>query len=461
MYKKVLKRFTGVLLSLIFLGVLVGAANAVTTFNMTAGTTTLTMPDATVVPMWGFALDSTDIGGVVTPGDGLVKVPGDPLVVPPGETIVIISLTNNLPEPVSLNILGQMLTPAGGPVWTAGTSDAVVSTGSRPVGDTTARVRSFAHETPPGGTVSYTWANFKPGSYLLLSGTNPAKQVQMGLYAAVTQDVAAGVAYTGASYTKELVLVYSEVDPEMHEAVAGGYYGANPINPPPVGKVAIPSSLHRDAKYFLINGMAYEPGGGLDPVNAGIPVGTDDRVLLRLLNAGYETHVPQILNMYMRLLAEDGNPLSYSRERYGISLPAAKTADVIVKPTIAGTFPLYDAMLNLTNAGDGAPGGMLSYLNIALVDTDGDTVVDNLDNCTLVPNPAQRDTDGDNFGNYCDTDLNNDGTTNGTDVLVLRGVFLTADPDADFNGDNIVNGGDILILRDFFLQPPGPSGLVP
>jgi FtsP/CotA-like multicopper oxidase with cupredoxin domain len=209
--------------------------------------------------------------------------------------------------------------------------------------------------------------------------------------------------------------------------------------------------------------MAYKPGGGLDPVNNGTPIGTNDRVLLRLLNAGYEIHVPQILNMYMRLLAEDGNPFPSSREQYGISLPAAKTADVIIKPTIAGTFPLYDAMLNLTNAGDAAPGGMLSYLNIALVDTDTDGVVDNLDNCILVANVDQRDTNGDGFGNICDTDLNNDGVTNGLDVGELKLVFLNTGPglDADFNGDEVVNGLDVGILKTFFLQPPGPSGLVP
>ena len=150
MYQKVIKKFTGIFISLLFLGVMAGTADAVTTFNMTAGPTTLTMPDSTVVPMWGFALDSTNVDGAVTDGDGIVKVPGDVLVVPPGETTVIINLTNNLPEPVSLNILGQMLTPAGGPVWTVGTSETVASTGSRTPGDTTARVRSFAHETPAG-----------------------------------------------------------------------------------------------------------------------------------------------------------------------------------------------------------------------------------------------------------------------------------------------------------------------
>ena len=56
----------------------------------------------------------------------------------------------------------------------------------------------------------------------------------------------------------------------------------------------------------------------------------------------------------------------------------------------------------------------------AVGDTDGDGVMDASDNCTLVANPDQIDTDGDGFGNRCDTDLDNDGITNGLDVGILN-----------------------------------------
>lgn len=42
----------------------------------------------------------------------------------------------------------------------------------------------------------------------------------------------------------------------------------------------------------------------------------------------------------------------------------------------------------------------------AAIDTDGDGVTDSSDNCTLTPNPLQRDTDADGYGNICDADLN-------------------------------------------------------
>ncbi|MEO0423570.1 MAG: FG-GAP-like repeat-containing protein [Pseudomonadota bacterium] len=91
------------------------------------------------------------------------------------------------------------------------------------------------------------------------------------------------------------------------------------------------------------------------------------------------------------------------------------------------------------------------------VDTDGDGVPDSADNCSLLPNPGQLDSNGDGFGNRCDPDLNNDNIVNLGDVALFRDAFGTDDPDADFTGDGIVNGIDFRILRSFFGSPPGPG----
>lgn len=94
-------------------------------------------------------------------------------------------------------------------------------------------------------------------------------------------------------------------------------------------------------------------------------------------------------------------------------------------------------------------------------DTDLDNVPDECDNCTLVANPSQCDTDGDGFGNLCDADLNNNGTVNFTDLGLLKSVYLTADPDADFNCNGVVNITDLGLLKTMMYSTPGPSGLVP
>jgi hypothetical protein len=331
-------RLLEVLLCLVLVGFVAGTASAVTTFNMAAGETTLTVPGGTAIPMWGFSLTSTNVNGTVTPGDGVIKVPGEPLVVPPGETTVTINLTNNLSEPVSLMILGQQMTLAGGPVYTDGLTG---PSGPKDPNNFARRVRSFAHETPAGGVGTYTWTDFKVGTYLLQSGTNPAKQVQMGLYSAVKKDHAPGQAYPGVAYTRDLIMLYSEVDPAMNAAISGGTYG-------PGGTIT--SSLKREPKYFLINGMAFNPAapGGLDPVAF---VDGLDKVLIRVINAGYVLHVPEFSNAYVSLVAEDGYKRIYPTQQYSLEMPAGKIYDVMLTPGAAGRYAVHDAALHLTNMG--------------------------------------------------------------------------------------------------------------
>jgi hypothetical protein len=94
-------------------------------------------------------------------------------------------------------------------------------------------------------------------------------------------------------------------------------------------------------------------------------------------------------------------------------------------------------------------------------DADGDGILDHEDNCTLVANADQRDTNGDGFGNVCDPDLDDNGLVNRADIRLLRDALFTADADADFNGDGIVDLIDVGIARGFLFQAPGPSGLLP
>ena len=103
-------------------------------------------------------------------------------------------------------------------------------------------------------------------------------------------------------------------------------------------------------------------------------------------------------------------------------------------------------------------------------DQDGDGIADSQDNCILVANGplipdaggnSQLDTDGDNYGNICDPDFNNDLIVGSADLAYFKTKFFSNDPDADLNGSGVVNAADLVILRSFFFQPPGPSGLVP
>ncbi len=103
-----------------------------------------------------------------------------------------------------------------------------------------------------------------------------------------------------------------------------------------------------------------------------------------------------------------------------------------------------------------------------LPDSDGDGVDDPDDNCMLVPNPDQCDTNLDGLGNVCDADVTNDGVVAILDFNVLRSNFgKTCDPirpwgdcaDTDFTCDGSVAILDFNILRSTLGGPPGPSGL--
>jgi uncharacterized repeat protein (TIGR03806 family) len=94
-------------------------------------------------------------------------------------------------------------------------------------------------------------------------------------------------------------------------------------------------------------------------------------------------------------------------------------------------------------------------------DRDGDGVSDGQDNCTLLVNASQIDTDGDDFGNWCDCDLDQNRVCDSADFLILvqdantgtdRGVG------SDMNGDGTVDGDDgALILLGIDRGTPGPS----
>ncbi len=103
-----------------------------------------------------------------------------------------------------------------------------------------------------------------------------------------------------------------------------------------------------------------------------------------------------------------------------------------------------------------------SFTTVGGTDSDSDGIPDSSDNCLLVANADQRDTNGDGYGNSCDPDLDNNGTVNFADISLWIPFFNTPTfGDADFNGDGNAGFVDYTLMAAYFLQPPGPSGIAP
>jgi hypothetical protein len=84
-------------------------------------------------------------------------------------------------------------------------------------------------------------------------------------------------------------------------------------------------------------------------------------------------------------------------------------------------------------------------------DADGDTISDDIDNCSQTPNVDQRDIDEDGYGNACDCDLNNDDIVNLSDYLLFSQEWgQTGSNYADFNADELVNLADYAIFGCFW-----------
>lgn len=123
-------------------------------------------------------------------------------------------------------------------------------------------------------------------------------------------------------------------------------------------------------------------------------------------------------------------------------------------------FYVLEYKIESLNLNDGKPGSWVGG-TLHLVgnsDFDNDGVDDDSDNCLNTPNPEQRDTDGDGYGNLCDADFNCNGLVDPGDFSLLKARFgSSSHPDQDLNSNGIVDPSDFSRLKSVFGLPPGPS----
>jgi len=93
---------------------------------------------------------------------------------------------------------------------------------------------------------------------------------------------------------------------------------------------------------------------------------------------------------------------------------------------------------------------------------DGDGVADRNDNCLIVNNADQVDTDADDCGNLCDADYNQSGTVDIGDFGFFLRCFGTNNPlcqhTPPINSTTLASLGDFGFFLGHFGLAPGPSG---
>lgn len=290
------------------------------------------------------------IWGLATSPTAAPQVPGPVLEATVGD-MVEITLHNMLNEPVSLTFPGQEIAP-------------------EPVLDAGGRLVSLTRFAAPGRSVVYSFPAYRPGTFRYESGTSPERQVQMGLYGALIvrpagwDDPASPNYYTaygadtGSGYDVEAVILLSEFDRAAHEVIAtGDLY--NPLNYAP--------------QYWLVNGRPFPdcvapPDTSTQPLSSRVPVLAGQRVLLRLINAGFLAHTLAFQEGPARVVAEDGRPrrsplLDATYDKNAITLGAGQSADLVFTPP-EGEHYLYDRdLLHLVNTDD-YPGGMMALVDV-------------------------------------------------------------------------------------------------
>ncbi|MGE5552498.1 MAG: fibronectin type III domain-containing protein [Betaproteobacteria bacterium] len=298
------------------------------------------LPGGISVPFWGLSSD---------PG-AEPQLPGPVIEAVVGDTVEI-TLHNTLAEPVSLLLAGQGVPP-------------------EPVLDGAGRLVSLVRVAPPGGSAVYRFAATRPGTFRYESGTSPERQVQMGLYGAlIVRPVgyadpghpAYHTAYgpeTTSTYDTEALLLISELDPAAHTAIAAG----EPYD-----------LLTYAPRYWLLNGRPFPDCTAPadfsgQPLSARLRARTGERLLLRVVNAGFLAHTLALPGAGGRLVGEDGWPLRTPEldgtyERTAVTLGPGKTCDLLLTPP-DGRHVLYGReLLTLANV-DETPGGLLTLLEV-------------------------------------------------------------------------------------------------
>lgn len=309
------------------------------------------------MPFWGFA----------TSFAGAPRLPGPVIEATVRDTVIVVLRNCSILIPASLIFPGQhnvrAMRPGSGwrraaPQYSGGE---MISLTDFLGPDSTGRIR-------------YRFTATRPGVHLYESGTNPENQVQMGLYGVlIVRPMGHDIPYTpnyrtaygagtGSRFDVEHLLVLGEVDSQMHAALGqgGGY-----------------DTLRFAPDYWMINGRCYpdtikadnDPALPSQPYGSAITARVGQRLLLRLVNAGFLPNTMHFGGLVGRVVGTDGFALRSrdadgTYEKAAVTLGPGQTFDVLLRPQNTGVYYLRAREYNHVVNNDTFPGGMMTRLTV-------------------------------------------------------------------------------------------------
>jgi len=323
-------------------------------------TGSLSLPGGNI-PFWGFA-DALRV---------IPQLPGPIIEATAGDRILIFLMRNffrPIGEPISILFPGQenvlVRKIPGGPFILEPVKPQYSS----------GKIISFTNylDESQDLIIEYSFIARKAGIYLYESGTNPEKQIQMGLYGIIiirppgynipghpNFKTAYGTD-TNSFFDVEKILVLSENDSVMHNDV-------------------LPNVYHDMLKFkpdnWLINGRSFpdtvnEDNNSSQPYGSQINCLVGQRVLLRIVNAGSQNHTLNLGGFVGQVVAEDSFPLKTpsldaTYEKTSLTLGSGQRMDIIITPNTTGEYYLFDREYHHLVNNDHFPGGMMTKINVS------------------------------------------------------------------------------------------------
>ncbi len=331
------------------------------TFNLTASADYVSQPDGSMIYSWGYGCTTAPAGflpALATGSQGpaancpLMQLPGPTMIVREGDTVTV-NLTNSLP-PAAGN--ASIVFP-GFKV----TASPVVTTATGPKGGL------LATEAPNGGVVSYTFIADKPGTYAYYSGTQPALQIEMGLFGAIVvlpstapagcvagsySLAASAYDHAATCYNREYLFQFSEIDSRIHDQALAQVM-ACPVATAtaPCPQINVTMEPYRP-NFYLINGRsmpddmdtAYSANLPHQPYNGNPHMHPGERLLMRVIGQGRWQHPFHFHGNHARVLARDGNLMLAKSDPTKLAGPLLFTI-----PTVSGQS--VDAIFTWTGKG--------------------------------------------------------------------------------------------------------------